>query len=422
MDTLVLITSHFPYGNKEAFIEAEYPLLANAFKRVIIISRNVTDKEVRNVMPNTICIRHDPVTRGLKWFRLFGLIVINIPLIASLISNELFFRKSINKPLNLSQKAFLIKKTFKAVQLKDFIVRTTKKLNIDNTKILYYSYWFTTGANSICMLKDPECIKISRAHRVDLYEEESEYNYIPLIKFNYDNLDKIFFISDHGRSYFQKLTNLDANKLVISRLGVYSAGVSPEKNDSIIRIASCSSLTSVKRVDIIIKALALIKIERDIIWHHFGDGPLKDYLANLAEDLLGNHKYVNYVFHGHISNNELLTFYSSNYIDIFLNVSSSEGLPVSIMEAQSFGIPIIATASGGTDEIVSNDLGVVHPVDLRIEDLTSSLETFFGRSKSDICNIRNSNRDNWNKNFNSDKNYSNFIATIKSLMTVRNHV
>ena len=33
---------------------------------------------------------------------------------------------------------------------------------------------------------------------------------------------------------------------------------------------------------------------------------------------------------------------------VFLNVSSSEGVPVSIIEAMSFGIPCIATNVGGT--------------------------------------------------------------------------
>ncbi|MFR4320263.1 MAG: glycosyltransferase [Blautia massiliensis (ex Durand et al. 2017)] len=35
-----------------------------------------------------------------------------------------------------------------------------------------------------------------------------------------------------------------------------------------------------------------------------------------------------------------------------MNVSSSEGIPVSIMEATSFGIPGIATDAGGTKEII----------------------------------------------------------------------
>ncbi|NCO54621.1 MAG: glycosyltransferase, partial [Bacteroidetes bacterium] len=44
-------------------------------------------------------------------------------------------------------------------------------------------------------------------------------------------------------------------------------------------------------------------------------------------------------------------------VDLFINVSESEGIPVSIMEALSAGIPVIATNVGGTNEIVNNDVG-----------------------------------------------------------------
>ena len=41
--------------------------------------------------------------------------------------------------------------------------------------------------------------------------------------------------------------------------------------------------------------------------------------------------------------------------DIFVNPSYSEGLPTSVMEAASVGLPIIATDVGGTNEIIEDD-------------------------------------------------------------------
>jgi glycosyltransferase involved in cell wall biosynthesis len=40
--------------------------------------------------------------------------------------------------------------------------------------------------------------------------------------------------------------------------------------------------------------------------------------------------------------------------DIFVNPSYSEGLPTSVMEAASVGLPVIATDVGGTREIVEH--------------------------------------------------------------------
>jgi glycosyltransferase involved in cell wall biosynthesis len=41
--------------------------------------------------------------------------------------------------------------------------------------------------------------------------------------------------------------------------------------------------------------------------------------------------------------------------DIFVNPSYSEGLPTSVMEAASVGLPIIASDVGGTNEIITDD-------------------------------------------------------------------
>ena len=59
---------------------------------------------------------------------------------------------------------------------------------------------------------------------------------------------------------------------------------------------------------------------------------------------------------GAIQNVEVYKYYNEHCADLFINVSSSEGLPVSIMEAISFGIPVIATDVGGTGEIVKNGI------------------------------------------------------------------
>jgi glycosyltransferase involved in cell wall biosynthesis len=52
-----------------------------------------------------------------------------------------------------------------------------------------------------------------------------------------------------------------------------------------------------------------------------------------------------------------MEFYRKNHVDLFINVSETEGIPVSIMEAMSFGIPCIATNVGGVNEIVNNTNG-----------------------------------------------------------------
>ena len=57
-----------------------------------------------------------------------------------------------------------------------------------------------------------------------------------------------------------------------------------------------------------------------------------------------------WTLHGQVPNAEVFNTYRSRPTDLFANTSLSEGIPVSIMEAQSCGIPILAPAVGGIPE------------------------------------------------------------------------
>jgi glycosyltransferase involved in cell wall biosynthesis len=47
-----------------------------------------------------------------------------------------------------------------------------------------------------------------------------------------------------------------------------------------------------------------------------------------------------------------------------VNLSSSEGVPLSIMEALAMGVPVVATAAGGTGEMVDDSVGALLPVEV----------------------------------------------------------
>ena len=75
-------------------------------------------------------------------------------------------------------------------------------------------------------------------------------------------------------------------------------------------------------------------------------------------------------------NFEILDFYKNNYIDLFINLSYSEGIPVSIMEAMSYSIPTLATNVGGVSELVNEDNGVLVERDSIAEEITSDILKF----------------------------------------------
>ena len=162
----------------------------------------------------------------------------------------------------------------------------------------------------------------------------------------------------------------------MSYLGVSNGGTDVKGSDRDVankyRIVSCSNLIPLKRIDLIIKALSLVNAGKDIEWKHFGDGILRQELEELANTWLSGK--INFSFMGHYPNKELLEFYNTNRVDLFINASSTEGIPVSIMEAQSYGIPVSQTDTGAVREIVVAGTGSLIPVDATPSDLALMIE------------------------------------------------
>lgn len=415
MKILLLVTNHFPYGKAETFIENEYPFLARHFDKIIIISRNVKDSDLRPVSGNTTVYRHDPSTRGFKTIITALQCLWHLPLITQLFFKEIKHRSSRRIPISTSQKLFLLKRIIKAIELKKFIIAKISHYYKTEAKIVAYSYWFTASSLAISMLKDKKnLVKISRAHGFDLYEFAAEKHYLPLAKYCQESLNGLFFISEHGRNYFKRFSENNKN-LFVSKLGVKSnIGLPPVDNDSI-RLVSCSSMKEVKRIHLIIDLIARLEFNKKIEWVHFGDGPLYNQLKKLCINRLGNRRNIKYTFMGHIPNKDLLNHYSKNHFHFFINLSFSEGLPVSIMEAMAYGIPVIATDTGGSAEIVNNKNGLLVPVDFDPEVLAQETHGFIKKNINNWNQLRNEIISFWDENFNSEKNYSYFTQSIDSL-------
>ena len=241
-------------------------------------------------------------------------------------------------------------------------------------RTLIYSYWMYETAYVAARLKTmyPDCSFITRCHGYDLYEERHPNGYLPFRSFILKTVDMICPISENGKEYLKKLYGGEIeDKIQIARLGtIRKAEIieEQEKEDSIV-LVSCSNLVDVKRVHLIINAL--MNSRQYVHWYHFGEGELKQKLEAQAKALPGN---VKYTFMGYQANEVVQRFYADHYIDAFINVSQSEGIPVSVMEAESYGIPIIATNVGGTSEIVHDKRnGVLLYVNFTNNDLLDAI-------------------------------------------------
>ena len=113
-------------------------------------------------------------------------------------------------------------------------------------------------------------------------------------------------------------------------------------------------------------------------------------------------------FMGHKPNTFLMNHIKNHHFDVFINLSKFEGLPVSIMESISFGIPVFATDAGGTKEIVTPVTGKLFENDINVKSFSVFLDKFFDTEFSQK-NFRDNVRKYWLENFNADTNYVQFI-------------
>ena len=135
----------------------------------------------------------------------------------------------------------------------------------------------------------------------------------------------------------------------------------------------------------------IVKKNKNVSLIFIGDGELKEELFALTKQL-NIENYVKYI--GNVSNVECFL----NKADVFVLSSTYEGLPMTILEAMSIGLPIISTNVGGVKDVVT-DNGLL--VGVNENELTEAMELIM-YSKEKYDNFANNSKKNAN-NFNLEK-------------------
>jgi glycosyltransferase involved in cell wall biosynthesis len=292
------------------------------------------------------------------------------------------------------------------------VVSHLQQMDQPAVKQYFYSYWCDDVALGLAMaqVEFPKIKTLCRIHRWDVYFEESAVNYLPFRHTIAQQIGKIVSISQDGIDYAKAVwkTGMD-DKFVLSRLGINNS-VTPdiiERNYCL--LVSCSNIIPVKRVQLIAEALQEIPVTV-IKWAHFGDGSERKALETLITKLPPN---IQVELMGRWDNKEIYTYYTEHRPDLFINVSSSEGVPVSIMEAMSFGIPVIATNVGGNGEIVNNANGCLLSHSPSAMEIAVAINQFTELSSAQLMEKRKHSFETWNLEYNSEVNYKKFVNVIR---------
>lgn len=319
-----------------------------------------------------------------------------------------------DKRINAKSVLDILKLNYAAQRLINSSKGIIKEYNPEEISVL--AVWFWSEALAAAKLKKnyQEIRTVSLAHSFEIDQVKNKVYDLGYLALKHKYLDQIVFISQNMMNiYIQNIKrSIDLNNIQVLYLGCNKKYCHEYKNEEeeMFRIVSCSRVAREKRVFLILEALKLLKNIR-IEWTHFGDGALMSDLRRQSSLAVSDNLKINLM--GEVSNDEIQKSYAEKNYTLFLNVSTSEGIPVAIMEAMSYGIPVMATNVGGNNEIVSNDTGVLLPKDINAQILANELLNFANISVEKHKKMKQRAECVWKKKFDAEKNMKKIVDLLQ---------
>ncbi len=419
---LILFTLHYPYHYMDSFIDPEIEKLSKEFEHIYIFSHNTKSEILRDIPLNCTAQRLDKsigITEKLKLGALF---------LSSIWRSE---KKVIKNTYRLPISVSIVKTAFSyyasALKIKTLIEQLIKEKGLSKGQIYVYSFFLTEATLAASLCKDKYDLKIvTRLHGYDLYFERENNNYLPFRPYLVSQLNQLFFISQNGLNYFKEKLQLSKkvaeNKLSLNYLGTTQFKL-PNKNKldlypAHLVIVSNSWVLPLKRLHLLANALRLIPESNKIAWIHFGDaiGIEKEYCDSFfqnVEELKTSFNNIQFVLKGATDRDDILDFYHQNRIDALVNVSATEGVPISMMEAFSAGFTVIGTNVGGVSEIIEDGVnGYLLQANPTAQEVVDKLLLLMNQTVAEKLSFEEAAYATWQKKFDAMKNSDIFVKNL----------
>ena len=155
----------------------------------------------------------------------------------------------------------------------------------------------------------------------------------------------IWCISETDKTKAVQIIGISPRKIKVIPNSILPLASNIIKNFNIGKVdfVTVCRLAPPKRVDLLIESMKLLP---NHTLHIFGDGQLRNELENLA----AKNSVYNVTFMG-----EVPSFAHFDDYNVFCLISDSEGLPISGIEALSFGMPIVISNVGGCQSLIRNN-------------------------------------------------------------------
>jgi len=163
------------------------------------------------------------------------------------------------------------------------------------------------------------------------------------------HFSRVVLVSEDIKNYFVNTLAFNNDKIKVIHNGIEILQDRGDKRRfKTFTVGSCGRLFPVKDYPFLIEVARECSTQKSNI--HFilaGDGPGRGKLKALVEKYGLNGSFE---FLGHVEN--MHEFYKG--LDLYINTSLHEGIPMSVLEAMSYGLPVIAPRVGGLPEIIED--------------------------------------------------------------------
>jgi len=358
---IIYITTTMPIGEKEAFFIPEVKEIIRQGYEILLIPRSPKGKTINKAAESLAKYTRSKDVFCAEFLLTTVLEIINNPVCMFKVFTILFNSKDLS--------TFI--KNLIVLPKGVWIGRNAVKTGADH---IHAQWGLTTSTMGMIAAKISQKPWSMTVHRGDIVANN-------LLKYKIKDAKFTRIISKRSSDLIEEVVNED----VSSRLELIYMGI--EKNNyqlfkktvstSRIRLICPANLLPVKGHKYLLNALSiLIKRGREVELTIAGTGPLLKTLQRQANNL-GIDDIVKFI--GYIPHNELMILYRKQEFDIVVLPSVDlgggihEGVPVSLIEAMSHGIPVVSTSTGSIPELISYDAGfLVPPADA--ESLADSLE------------------------------------------------
>ena len=344
---IVYITVETPFGKGETFILEEMLELKKRRIELLVIPRKppkeVFHGDANELLENSI------------WLPLIDFRMVVIFFVALLTKVALW--KILGVILIHSRNPLIFIKNLSIIPKAIFIAGIVKKKNIEHI----HAHWGSTTATMAYIVSQLTNIPWSfTLHRWDIKENNMLKEKVKSAKF-------VRCISEHGKNeLFEIVGGNYREKIKVVYMGVETSIRIDEfpKNKEKFTIITPANLVEKKGHKYLIDACEILVNQgiKNFQCFFYGTGPLKGELENLIKEK----KLIDYItIQGAIPHENLMKMYKNREIDMVVlpSITTSngelEGIPVSLMEAMAYGIPVISTNTGGIPELLSNGAGII---------------------------------------------------------------